>query len=165
MNLSNYCQCTVMRISQQKDFSGTTDEAGHYLSSSGKGEWSLEGTQRDIFMDPENKEHQDWLRNWCKAHWLSTFKRSLVYGNKLTYHCCCNCFSRRRFSKAAGHPPLLSIGVLQIPGLRNATSYEDLYNWLLEILRESTRQKRKSALSQFESHTHRQTRLRRRARD
>jgi len=100
----------------------------------------MDGSSRDIFMDPEKETHQAWLRAWCRAHWLTTFKRSLVYGNKLTYHCCCNSFSRRSFSKAAGHPAIMSLSILQIPGLRNATSQEDLYQWLLDILVEATRQ-------------------------
>lgn len=141
-----------MRVGQQKDFSGETDEAGHSLNSSGKGEWTTDGAPRDIYIDPENTAHQEWLKKWCKAHWLSTFKRSLVYGNKLTYHCCCNCFSRRSFTKASGHPPLLSIGVLQIPGLRNAVSHEDLYQWLLDILRESTRQRQKVIFPSLNRH-------------
>ena len=52
----------------------------------------------------------------------------------LSYHACCNTFSRRAFTKVAGHPPILSIGVLKIPGLRNATSHQDLYHWLLDII-------------------------------
>ena len=125
---------------EQKDFSGGPDKESYDLTSSGRGEWTTDGSQRDLYMDPEKNMHQDWLRSWCRAHWLSTFKRSLVYGNKLTYHCCCNSFSRRSFSKAAGHPAIMSLSVLQIPGLRNATSQEDLYQWLLDILVESTRQ-------------------------
>jgi hypothetical protein len=124
----------------RKDFAGGPEEQTYDLTSSGRGEWTLEGSQRDLSIDLEKKEHLEWLRSWCRVHWLSTFKRSLVYGNKLTYHCCCNSFSRRAFVKMAGHPPLLSIGVLQIPGLRNANSHEDLYQCLLEIIRETTKQ-------------------------
>ena len=98
---------------------------------------------KDIYFDPKNEDHQDWLRRWCKAHWLPLFKRSLVYGNKLAYEICCNSFSRRAFIKVGGHPPLMSIAVLKIPGLRNATCYEDLYRWLLEIMTEATRQGQK----------------------
>ena len=124
----------------QKDFEGETEEKRHNLTNSGRGEWTMDGSPRDIYINPACKAHQDWLRSWCRAHWLSTFKRSLVYGNKLSYHACCNSFSRRGFSKVAGHPPLLSMGVLQIPGLRNATSHEDLLQWLLDIVMESTHQ-------------------------
>jgi hypothetical protein len=124
----------------QKDYFGEEEEERHDLTSSGRGEWTTDGSSRDIYIDPDSKMHQDWLKKWCRAHWLSTFKRSLVYGNKLSYHACCNSFSRRAFTKVAGHPPLLSIGVLQIPGLRNATSHQDLYEWLLAIIAESTRQ-------------------------
>ena len=124
----------------RKDFSMATEEDAYSLTTSGRGEWLLSGNQRDIFIDPSDSNHLEWLRSWAKAHWLATFKRSLVYGNKLTYHCCCNSFSRRSFVKSAGHPPLLSIGVLQIPGLRNATSHQDLSDWLVEIAKESAKQ-------------------------
>ena len=124
----------------QTDFEGVKVEQPHDLTSSGRGEWSVDGTGRDIYIDPNNKAHQDWLLRWCRAHWLSTFKRSLVYGNKLSYHSCCNTFSRRAFTKVAGHPPLLSIGILQIPGLKNAASHDDLYQWLLGIIVETIHQ-------------------------
>lgn len=141
-----------MRTIKQEDYSGETHEGGHRLTSSGQGEWSTDGIARDIYMDPENPAHQECLKKWCKAHWLSTFKRSLVYGNKLTYHCCCNSFSRRRFTTEAGHPPLLSIGILQIPGLRNAADHEDLYHWLLGILREATFQRQKVLFPSLNRH-------------
>jgi len=124
---------------EKKDFTGGPEEQAYDLNSSGRGEWTTDGSPREIFMDPTKETHQAWLRSWCRAHWLSTFKRSLVYGNKLTYHCCCNSFSRRSFSKAAGHPAIMSLSMLQIPGLRNAVSHDDLYQWLLDILVESSR--------------------------
>jgi hypothetical protein len=124
---------------ERKDFAGGPVDQAFDLTSSGRGEWTTDGSPRDMYMDPENETHQAWLRGWCRAHWLSTFKRSLVYGNKLVYHCCCNSFSRRSFSKAAGHPAIMSLNVLQIPGLRNAVNQDDLYHWLLDILVESTR--------------------------
>jgi hypothetical protein len=121
---------------KQEDFSGGTEDQ-HLLSSSGRGEWTIGGGQRDMYIDLERKDHLESLKAWCRAHWLSTFKRSLMYGNKLTFHCCCTSFSRRSFVKGAGHPKLQSIGVLQIPALRDATSHTDLYNWLVEVIVET----------------------------
>lgn len=124
---------------ERKDFNAGPDEQTFELLSSGRGEWTLEGSEREEFLQPEEQEHQDRLKSWCKAHWMSTFRRSLIYGNKLTYHCCCNSFSRRTFLKQAGHPPLLSIGLLKIPALRDAISHEDLYRWLMDVVIEARR--------------------------
>lgn len=117
----------------RKDFAGETEDHGHNLTSSGRGEWTIGGNATEDIFDPTLKTDQDRLKAWCKAHWLATFRRSLVYGNKLSYHACCNTFSRRSFTKLAGHPPVLSSGILQIPGMRNAECYQDLYACLLDI--------------------------------
>ena len=103
------------------------DQGKFDLTSSGRGEWTKEGTGKDQFFDPDKDRHREQLKSWSRAHWLATFKRSLMYGNRLTYHSCCNSFSRRAFAKASGHPELQSISVLQIPDLRTATSSDDLY--------------------------------------
>ena len=123
----------------KQDFAGETEDQGYDLSTSGRGEWTLVGNEREEYINPFDQAHLDWLKAWCRAHWLPLFRRSLVYGNKLSYHVCCNSFSRRCFLKMAGHPPLLSMSILHIPALRNASSYMHLYSWLLEVITESTR--------------------------
>ena len=118
----------------RQDFNGGPDQENHSLTSSGRAEWTLEGSPQELYIDLDKQTHLQWLQGWCKAHWISTFRRSLVYNNKLTYHRCCNSFSRRGFAKQACHPPILSAGILQIPKLRNADSHKDLYEWQLELI-------------------------------
>jgi hypothetical protein len=109
------------------------------LSSSGRGEWSLAGASNDDCFNPNSERDLEKLKAWCLAHWTATFRRSVMYGNRLTYHSCCNSFSRRAFVKVAHHPPVQCFNVLQIPSLRIATTAEDLYVWLLEIAKEKQR--------------------------
>jgi len=129
---SSCCYCRVY----EEGTGGNQQE----VSLDGRAEWTTAGSDRRVYVDPKNPIHQSWLLMWCKAHWMSTFRRSLMYGNKLTYHICCNCFSRRSFARQAGHPQLLSIGVLQITGLRNASTHEDLFNWLIDVITEKVKQ-------------------------
>ena len=113
------------------------------LSSAGRGEWRAEGVGLDECFNPGNESHLQMLRGWCLAHWTTTFRRSMLYGNSLTYHRCCNSFSRRAFVKAAGHPADESFTVRQVPRLRNGSSAEDLFTWLLEEALEHQRRGRK----------------------
>ena len=113
----------------------TTDE--HFgLSTSGRAELTKEGSNKHMLLEISKESHLEKLRCWCSAHWNATFRRSLMYGNRLTFHWCCICFTRRAFCKVAGHPPLESVSVLHIPSLRVATGPEDLYNWLLDIAKQ-----------------------------
>lgn len=113
------------------------------LSTSGRAEWTPQGSSKDEWFNPANERHLEMLHGWCQAHWNATFRRSLMYGNRLTYHSCCNSFSRRAFVKVANHPPVQSFAMLQIPSLRTASSAEDLNFWLLEVAKENLRQGRK----------------------
>lgn len=54
----------------------------------------------------------------------------------MSYHDCCNSFSKRGFAKSAGHPPLQSAYILKIPTLRTVSSPEELCNWLKNRMKE-----------------------------
>ena len=85
---------------------------------------------------PPNKgtyvKKQEMLLSWCRVHWDSTFKKSLVSGNSLYYHECCFCFSRRGFLKHSGHPTLQTSSVLKMPSFKEIQSAEDLCQWLVK---------------------------------
>lgn len=122
---------------------GARVEENFDLSSSGRGEWTHDGCQKDEYFDPENEKHLEMLHKWCQAHWNATFRRSVMYGNRLTYHCCCNSFSRRAFVKVANHPPCHAFTMSQIPLLRAASTAEDLNLWLLEMAKTNLSKGRK----------------------
>ena len=122
---------------------GLREEERCDLSSTGRGEWTAEGVGLDEWLEPGNESHLQLLRGWCLAHWTTTFRRSVLYGNSLSYHKCCNSFSRRAFVKAAGHPADESSTVRQVPRLRDATCADDLFAWLLEVAQEYERRGRK----------------------
>jgi len=111
-------------------------EESYELSICGKAELTKEGCNKHMLLDITKESHLEKLRCWCTAHWNATFRRSLMYGNRLTFHWCCICFTRRAFCKVAGHPPLESVSIMQIPCLRVATGPQDLYNWLLDIAKQ-----------------------------
>ena len=113
------------------------------LSSSGRAEWTVEGCSRDLFIDPENSNHIEWLQAWCRAHWLSTFKRALMYGNALYYHKCCNCFSRRTFSVTSGHPCECTVNIRKVPGFKEVESATSLFVLLLEMINQACKEGKK----------------------
>ena len=90
-------------------------------------------TSRAPVFDPNNNEHKARLYYWCKAEW-PTFCRSLLHQNSVYYHDCCSCFSKRRFSKLAGHPCLQTSSVITIPSFKEVESAADLFRWLLKML-------------------------------
>lgn len=90
-------------------------------------------TSRIPIFDPSITEHKARLYYWCQAEW-PTFCRSLLHQNSISYHDCCSCFSRRRFSKMAGHPSLQTSSVATIPSFKEVESSGDLFRWLLKML-------------------------------
>ena len=84
--------------------------------------------------DPKNPADKTGLLRWCETHWPTTFRKALQSSNALFYHDCCSCFSRRGFSKLAGHPPLQSCPVTKIPSFKEVGNSEELYVWLLAKL-------------------------------
>lgn len=119
-------------------------EEEYNLNSSGRGEWTQKGCNTTQYIDINNKFHLESLLGWCGAHWQTTFKRSLVYGNSLFYHSCCNSFSRRGFSKVAGHPALQSCKIQRIPGLKNIQCGDEIYRWLVQTISYNTKQGQKT---------------------
>ena len=81
--------------------------------------------------DPKHPTHKTLLLRWCEEHWVKTFRKALQSSNALHYHDCCSSFSRRAFSRLAGHPTLQSSPVHKIPSFKEVCSSTDLYHWLL----------------------------------
>ena len=119
-------------------------EEDYNLNNTRKGELIEEGCNMTQYIDISNKSHLGSLHGWCRANWQTTFKRSLVNGNSLFYHSCCNSFSRRGFSKIAGHPALQSSRIQKIPGLKNVQCGEEIYRWLVQTISYNTKQGQKT---------------------
>lgn len=79
------------------------------------------------------------LKQWCHSHWLSTFRKALLNRNLMQYHSCCNSFSRRHFSKLAGHPADMTMSLSKVQAFKNIESGDDLYVWLLQVAKENER--------------------------
>lgn len=95
--------------------------------------------QDNLRFDPNNPLHKEKLSKWCHHHWKSTFLKSLQSGNNMFYHDCCSSFSRRCFSKTAGHPPLQSCAVTRIPSFKEVSSSADFFKWLFKQLDHNTK--------------------------
>lgn len=88
--------------------------------------------------DPSSTQHKTRLYHWCKTEW-PVFCRSLHHQNSVYYHECCNSFSRRRFSKLAGHPSLQTSSLVTIPSFKEVASSDDFFRWLLKMLTFNTK--------------------------
>jgi len=71
-------------------------------------------------------------------------RKSIDSSNPVVYHDCCVCFSRRGFSKKAGHPKVESTSVLRISSLRNIGSDKNLFDWIMSRLTAHKRMGRKT---------------------
>jgi hypothetical protein len=128
-----------MKTSKETQTTLTSDlDQSFNLSTSGRMVAREESQPKETFIDPENTKHISRLLEWCKVHWTATFKRSLEACNCLYYHGCCNSFSRRRFTKVAGHPSIQSCSILKIPSFKEVDSADDLYRWLLKMITANT---------------------------
>ena len=108
-----------------------------WLPASIEGEQCLEVSSREQFLDVDNPKHLKQLMEWCKFHWMVTFKRAIAYGNRMFFNYCCFCFCRRAFSKRAGHPAIWTISLLQIKNLRDAKDHIVLFDWLVSLARDA----------------------------
>jgi hypothetical protein len=93
--------------------------------------------------NPASEDDEQDLKNWCWFHWESLFRKGIQSFNAPTYHDCCLSFSKKGYVKKNTHPPLQSASVLKIPGLKKATSPEELHIWLRERIEEHQRLGRK----------------------
>lgn len=85
--------------------------------------------------DSTNKDHLVLLKDWCTEQWSTTFQRSLLSSNVLYYHSCCCAFSRRGFSKTAGHPSHQTQSVRKLEGFKEVSSADELFDWLLKLIK------------------------------
>ena len=93
--------------------------------------------------NPKSPADKDKLLRWCEEQWQPTFLKALQSSNALYFHECCFSFSRRGYSKLAGHPPLQSSPINKIPSFKEVINSTDLYNWLLAKLSDNHRRKQK----------------------
>lgn len=75
---------------------------------------------------------------WCRLHWLKTFKPSLANHNIIYFHYCCSCFSKRRFICRSGHPVPYTISLQRLGGYKEVESEEDFYHFMLVLLESVT---------------------------
>ena len=118
-----------MNFGKEKQTQTEEDKMVSYLVSSTT---SGSFTELPVF-DPSSTQHKARLYHWCRNHW-PVFCRSLHHQNPIYYHECCNSFSRRRFSKLAGHPSLQTSSLVTIPSFKEVASAEDFFRWLLKML-------------------------------
>lgn len=122
-------QCDLLTFAEEHyDLPSLKLEEGH-----------LDSAPREPVLDIKNKQDLERLRGWCREHWTATLKRSFASKNQVFYHSCCNSFSRRAFSKDAGHPAFLSCNVLTMPGFKNVDDAESLFRWFIKLARENSR--------------------------
>lgn len=95
-------------------------------------------TSKPSYFDPSCLQHKSRLYEWCRVHW-PIFCRSLQHQNSVYYHECCNSFSRRHFSKIAGHPSLQTSSIATIPSFKEVLSADDFFRWLLKMLTYNTK--------------------------
>ena len=57
----------------------------------------------------------------------------------MTYHTCCNSFSRRHFSRLTNHPKDETFDIHKLPDFKAIGNGDDLYRWQLNIAKENNR--------------------------
>ena len=128
---------------EKKDLSTQMAVDKFDLTSSGRAEFTQEGSDIDLYIDTSNPIHISWLQGWCRAHWLSTFKRALMYGNSLYYHSCCNCYSRRTFCLTAGHPVQCTTNIRKLRGFKEVDSATALFLLILDMVHAASKEGKK----------------------
>ena len=86
----------------------------------------------DLSSDRDSLE----LVAWARLHWGSTIKKSIENQNPAVYHDCCFSFSRRGFSRKAGHPRLQSYSIHKLPSLKEVRTAEEFTMWLRSRMKE-----------------------------
>ena len=91
---------------------------------------SIQTESAGRLFDLSRKEHAKELKSWCRLHFQYTLCKGIQGANTPIYHDCCISFSKRGCVKRLSHPALQSVSVLKISTLKNASSADDLYNWI-----------------------------------
>ena len=99
----------------------------------------VEDTNHIRYFNEANEDDVQDLKNWCKIHWTETICKGMKSFNAPTFKYCCICFCRKNYSKKNTHPHHQSAPATQIPGLRNASSADDFYKWIREVILEHQR--------------------------
>lgn len=124
-----------MSITKETQTDSTSDHVTSLDFSALKKEFKEEDDHLgEVYFNADNNKHIERLQDWCRAHWETVFKRSLLSSNTLFYHGCCNSFSRRHFVKMAGHLSMATCSIRKIPSFKDVNSPEELHRWLLKMI-------------------------------
>ena len=87
-----------------------------------------------LTFDMDNDEHHDQLKQWCTDNWNPLIVSAKEKKQRITFHECCFCFTRKTFTPSAGHSPDVSFTFY--PGVYSQTikNPTELYAWLIKSM-------------------------------
>ena len=87
------------------------------------------------YFNIDAQNHHERLKEWCEANWPTFFVRERDKRQRITFHECCFCFTRKTFTSGSGHPQ--TANVVFYPGLesQDLKTPTDLYDWLIRRIR------------------------------
>ena len=109
----------------------------HRTKSARKREVANQVTVLFDYLDIDNVMDLEKLKTWCQAQWFTTFRAALMHCNRLQYHACCNCFSRRHFLRQADHPEDETFNVNKLRDFKSIETGDDFYRWQLNLAKEN----------------------------
>ena len=93
--------------------------------------------------DMENEDHHYKLKKWCLQHMVTTIIKGAKGFNKVSYHDCCFCFTKRRFTPISKHPETETQSITKIPTLKDLTAPIQLYEWIISRMQAHKKDGRK----------------------
>ena len=93
--------------------------------------------------DMENEDHHYKLKKWCLQHMVTTIIKGAKGFNKVSYHDCCFCFTKRRFTPISKHPETETQSITKIPTLKDLTAPIQLYDWIISRMQAHKKDGRK----------------------
>ena len=93
--------------------------------------------------DMENEDHHYRLKKWCLQHMVTTIIKGAKGFNKVSYHDCCFCFTKRRFTPISKHPETETQSITRIPTLKDLTAPIQLYEWIISRMQAHKKDGRK----------------------
>lgn len=124
---------------------GTEHESLSHLSTSRrpianeKKDKQYEALLKQDFVDSNEPNDIERLRKWCSSQWSETIRKSLLNRNQMSYHLCCNSFSRRFFCKSANHPTDETFDINKLKDFKSIETGEDLFRWQISMINENTK--------------------------
>ena len=93
--------------------------------------------------DMENEDHHYRLKKWCLQHMVTTIIKGAKGFNKVSYHDCCFCFTKRRFTPISKHPETETQSITKIHTLKDLTAPIQLYEWIISRMQAHKKDGRK----------------------